>query len=326
MKIQKFREYYCADDLLNDFIENIKESSGDEKSEIMKKFEEEFGDKQPNSQDFAEFYHKLRSEGFDGIEIFQVLDDKLPNDEDEDDEDVDEYSGLDTYKRIEKKVLSDLKLDTSLVFTFGSGIAALYPIVGEMMQNMSLTNIVISKTSIVLLTIAAITIIFLEERKAKSSQQEELLTKNSKSMLEELRMMGIGDGIVKKVIKAIIGVKNIFTTIAKHLGASIGGIIDMFAYTAILIPIMNGVFYIIGKYDMGVDQVITNFFSLSVGVATRIAKHGLVELLDRLRRFISPDSKREIIDELETPVIQKFGDIHYGDTDTEHEGDLIKEQ
>ena len=321
MKIQRFSEYYKSDDLIEDFIQCLQEGSGGEKSEILKRFEQEFGDKQPNTQDFAEFYHKLRSEGFDGIEIFQVLDDKMPDDEEEYEED--EKS---TYKRIEKKVISDLKLDASLVLTFGSGIGALYPIVDEMMQNMSFTNIDISKTSIVLLTIAAITIIFLEEKKTKSGEQEDLLTKDSKSMLEELRMRGIGDGIVKKVIKAINGVKNIFSTIGKHLGASIGGVIDMFAYTSILIPIMNGVFYIIGKYDMGVDQVITNFFSLSVGVATRIAKHGLVELLDRLRRFISPDSKREIIDELETPVIQKFGDIHYGDTDTEHVGDLIKEQ
>jgi hypothetical protein len=63
-----------------------------------------------------------------------------------------------------------------------------------------------------------------------------------------------------------------------------------------------------------------------MGVATRIAKHGLVEILDRLRRFISPSSKREILDDLETPVIQKFGDFTHGDTESEQEGDLIKEQ
>jgi hypothetical protein len=325
MKIKRFGEYYNNDDLLNDFIQNLQESSGGEKSEIEKRFEDEFGDKTPTTQDFAEFYHKLRSEGFDGIEIFQILDDKLPDDSDYS-EDSDDLSKDSTYKRIEKKVLSDLKLDTSLVLTFGFGIGALYPIIDEMMQNMSVTNIDVSKTSVVLLTIAAITIIFLEEKKTKNTQQEETLIKDSKSLLEELRMRGIGDGIVKKVIKAINGVKNIFSTIAKHLGAAVGGVIDMFAYTAILIPIMNGIFYIIGKYDMGVDQVISNFFSLSTGVATRIAKHGLVELLDRLRKLISPSSKREIIDEIETPVIQKFGDIHYGDSESEQEGDLIKEQ
>ena len=322
MKIQRFGEYYNNDDLIEDFIQCLQEGSGGEKSEIFKRFENEFGDKQPTTQDFAEFYHKLRSEGFDGIEIFNILDDKVPSDEDDDDEEEE----LDTYKKIEKKVVSDLKLDMSLVLTFGSGIGALYPIVNQMMQNMSISSIDVSKTSAVLLTIASITIIYLEEKKTKNTQQEEILIRDSKSLLEELRMKGIGDGIVKKVIKAINGVKNIFSTIAKHLGAAVGGVIDMFAYTSILIPIMNGILFIIGKYDMCIDDVISNFFALSTGVATRIAKHGLVELLDRLRKLISPKSKREIIDELEIPVIQKFGDIHYGDTDSEQEGDLIKEQ
>jgi hypothetical protein len=315
MKIQRFGEYFDNESLLDDFIQSLTENSSDNKSEIEKRFLDEFDGKIPSKQDFAEFYHKLRSEGFDGIEILNVLDKNIPE----------ENESESDYKKIEKKVISDLKLDLKLVMTFGSGIGALYPIVSEMMQNMSM-SIDISKTSIVLLTIAAITIIYLEEKKFKSPEEEAQLTKDSKSMLEELRMMGIGDGIVKKVIKAISGLKNIFSTISKHLGAAVGGIIDMFAYTSILIPIMNGILYIIGKYDMGVDEVISNFFSLSVGVATRIAKHGLVEILDKLRKLISPDSKRKILSEIETPVIQKFGDITYGDGESDQEGELIKEQ
>jgi hypothetical protein len=104
----------------------------------------------------------------------------------------------------------------------------------------------------------------------------------------------------------------------------VGGVIDMFGYTAILIPIMNAILWIIGKYEMSVDAVIQNFFSLGVGIASRIAKHGLVELINKLRGVISNKTKEEIIDELETPVIQRFSDIR--DKDEEQEGDLIKEQ
>ena len=239
--------------------------------------------------------------------------------------DVDEYQKKSTYKSIENKVISDLKLDAKLVLTFGSGIGALYPVVSQMMQNMSI-SVDVSKQTVVLLTIAAITIIYLEERKFKTPEEEDVLTKDSKSMLEELRMQGIGDGIVKKVIKALNGIKNIFSVIGKHLGAAVGGIIDMFAYTAILIPVMNAILSVIGIHEMSVDDVISNFFSLSIGVATRIAKHGLVEILDKLRNFVSPSSKREILDDLETPVIQKFGDFTHGDAESEQEGDLIKEQ
>jgi hypothetical protein len=174
---------------------------------------------------------------------------------------------------------------------------------------MDISSLEITPESIVLLTIASVTITYLEEKKFKSDDEESILTKDSKSMLEELRMQGIGDGIVKKVIKALNGIKNIFSVIGKHLGAAVGGIIDMFAYTAILIPVMNAILSVIGIHEMSVDDVISNFFSLSIGVATRIAKHGLVEILDKLRNFVSPSSKREILDDLETPVIQKFGDF-----------------
>ena len=104
----------------------------------------------------------------------------------------------------------------------------------------------------------------------------------------------------------------------------IGGIIDMLGYTAILIPIMNSILWIIGKYEMSIDTVTQNFFSIGVGIASRIAKHGLVELIGKLKGLISDKTKGEIIDELETPIIQRFSDIR--DSDEEQSGDLIKEQ
>jgi len=262
-----------------------------------------------------EQYSKVESMIDDFLSSF----DKPVNESDNDD-------GISTYKKIEKKVLSDLRLDLKLVLTFGAGIGALYPVVGEMMQNLSLSVVDLSKETIVLLTIACVTIVYLEEKKPKSIEESDKLTKDSKSMLEELRMRGIGDGIVKKVIKSIESIKNIFGVIAKHVGSVVGGIIDMFGYTTILIPIMNAILYVIGKYDMSVDSVIQNFFSLGLGVASRIAKHGLVELISKLKGFISDKTGDEIIDELETPIIQKFGDINLGDDESEQEGDLIKEQ
>lgn len=328
-KITKFTEYSFTESLVDDFINSfgiIESNGGDERedseviSEIFKRYKEKFGDRKPNHQEFADFYHELRSDGIDGILIFDTLDDVI-SDEDDIEDGIEKST---PYKRIEKKVLSDLKLDTKLVFTFGAGIGALYPVVQNMMQNLSLSGVEMTKETTVLLTIACITIVFLEEKKYKTPEEEEKLTKDSKSMLEELRMRGIGDGIVKKVMKSIESIKNVFAVVAKHLGAMVGGVIDMFGYTAILIPIMNAILWIIGKYDMSVDAVIQNFFSLGAGIASRIAKHGLVELINKLRGFISNKTKEEIIDELETPVIQRFSDIK--DKDSEQEGDLIKEQ
>lgn len=317
--ITRFNDYFFTESMVDEFIKSfgINESSDDLETieNILSRYKDKFGDKKPTHQQFADFYHELRSEGIDGLLIFDTLEDLVSEDEDP--------LVVNTYDKIEKKVISDLKLDAKLILTFGAGIGALYPVVEKMMKNLSISGVDINKETSVLLTIACITIIYLEENKYKPGEEEKL-TKDSKSMLEELRMRGIGDGIVKKVMKSIESIKNVFSVVAKHLGAVVGGVIDMFAYTSILIPVMNAILWIIGKYDMSVDAVIQNFFSLGVGIASRIAKHGLVELINKLKGFISNKTGEEIIDELETPVIQRFSDIP--NNDPEQEGDLIKEQ
>lgn len=323
MKIKRFDNYSLLEGMIDDFIssfdgivkEDFQGTVDDEKSNIINKFKERFGSRKPSEQEFADFYHELRVAGIDGIKIFNVLGPYMSND--------DKFSDVSAYKRVEKKVLSDLKLDMKLILTFGSGIGALYPVIDVMMKNLNLSGVDINIETVVLLTIASLTIVFLEEKKFKSPDEESKLIKDSKSMLEELRMRGIGDGIVKKVIKSIQSIKNIFSIIGKHIGAVIGGVIDMFSYTSILIPIMNAILFIIGKYDMSIDNVIQNFFALGIGVSSRIAKHGLVELINKLKGKLN-FNKEKVIDEIETPVIQKFAT--FGDSEKQEDGDLIKEQ
>ena len=324
MQIKRYVEYSLDEGLVDDFISSvsgsINESSGtDIEQEIISRFKEKFGDKVPSNQEFADFYHELRNDGIGGIIIFDTLDPFLK----EPGEKPDTGSLVDSYKRIEKKVLSDLRLDSKLALTFGAGIGALYPVVSKMMSNLNLSGVELTLETVVLLTVASVTIVYLEEKKAKSQEEQDKLTKDSKSMLEELRMRGIGDGIVKKVIKAIQSIKNIFSIIGKHIGAVIGGVIDMFAYTSILIPIMNAILLIIGKYEMSVESVIQNFFALGMGVSTRIAKHGLIELINKLKGKLNIN-REKVIGEIETPVIQKFAT--FGDSEKKEDGDLIKEQ
>lgn len=243
---------------------------------------------------------------------------------------LDSFDGLikesdeSTLKKISKKVLSDLNLNVSLALTFGSGITACYPVVEKLMKNMGVESFILSQESICLLTITALTILYLEEKKSKSSTEEQQLTSDAKSMLEELKMNGIGNGIVKKVIKSLKSVKNIFDIIGKHIGAIVGGVIDMFAYTSLLIPIMNGLMAIIDKYELNLDTLPQNLLGLAAGVVTIIAKHGIVEVLKRIKDKFKI-SKQEVLDDLDTPVIQKFAS--FGDAEKEEQpGDLIKEQ
>lgn len=223
-----------------------------------------------------------------------------------------------------KKILSDLKLNTNLVLTFGTGISACYPVVEKLMKNMRIESFNLNRESIILLTICSFTIIYLEERKFKDSEEESKLTKDSKSMLEELKLKGIGNGIVKKVIKSIQSIKNIFSLIGKHIGAVIGGIVDMFSYTSLLLPIMNGILAVINKYDLTIETLPQNFIGLTAGVSTIITKHGIIEILNKLKDKF-PINNKKVIDEIEVPVIHKFST--FGDADKDKQsGNLIKEQ
>jgi hypothetical protein len=236
---------------------------------------------------------------------------------------VKESDGGTSYQKVAKKVISDLKLNVSLVATFGAGIGALYPVVQGLMENMNLDSFILTPESIVLLTLSSVTIAYLQEKKFKSAEEEDQLTKDSKSMLEELKMKGFGNGIVKKLIKSLESVKNIFLVIGKHIGAVIGSIVDMFAYTSLLIPLLNGVMTIIHKYDLNLETLPQNFLGLAVGVGTIIAKHGIVEIINRIKNKF-PINPKEVLDDIETPAIQRFAT--FGDSEEKQDGDLIKEQ
>ena len=86
----------------------------------------------------------------------------------------------------------------------------------------------------------------------------------------------------------------------------------MFAYTSLLIPIMNGVMAVIHKYDLTIDTLPQNFLGLAAGIITLIAKHGIIEIIRRIKDKFNID-KEEVLNDLDVPVIQKFAT--FGDAD-----------
>ena len=216
------------------------------------------------------------------------------------------------YKQIAKKILNDLHLSINSTGIYGAGVALFYPIVSKLIQNTRIENIG-SPENIVLATICAASILYLEDKKYRDKKEQYKIEKDSKSMLEELKLKGIGNGIIKKIVKAFLAIKNIFTTITRQIGPTISGFIDMFAYVSLLVPIMNGIFYIIGKYDLNLDTIVQNFMGLAIGVGTIIAKHGIIDIVKRLKGKFKKINKKKLIDTIQTPVVQKFGSKIVGD-------------
>lgn len=220
--------------------------------------------------------------------------------------------------KIVKKIVNDLKLNFNLIGIFGAGIGAFYPIVNSLLSNMSIE---ITDEVIVLSTICALTIIYLEY--CKSSEEREKVTSDSKTLLEELKLRGVGNGVIKKLIAAFESIKNIFSIISKSAGKVISGFVDMFSYTSILVPVMNAIYATIDKYDMNLENIVANFTGLAVGVATVSGKHIMTEIIDKIKSKV-PVKKDKIIDEIETPKIQKFGDKTFGN-EKDNQTEIIKE-
>lgn len=228
------------------------------------------------------------------------------------------------FKKIQNKVVSDLRLNFRFIGTFGVGIGSFYPIVESLMKNLG-QNIELTPEVVVLSSICALTIIYLEEKKFRDEQEEQDLIDGSKSILEELKMRGVGNGIIKKLVKAYKSISSIFNIIARRTGAVINGFIDMFAYTSLLIPIMNGILFVINKYELNIDTLIQNFIGLSIGVGTIIAKHGISLIISKIKDKFKIN-KEEVIDDIDTSGdIKKFGDTISSDDEGEYT-ELIKEQ
>lgn len=219
------------------------------------------------------------------------------------------------HKPLMTDILSDLKINTKLVMTFGGGIGSFLPIIENLLTNMKLEADI---RTILLLSICAFTIIYIEEKKYKTAAEGDLLIKDSKSMLEELRLHGIGNGIVKKLVQVLKSIVGIFNLIGKHVGYIIETFIDMFAYAALLIPIMNGLSFVVGKYDLTIDSFIVNISGLALGIGSIIAKRGVMAIVNKLK--LKDSVKKEIVDEVDTSVVQTFTDFNPED------GEMINEE
>lgn len=74
--LKKFNENMYSDDMRQEQDNDPnwgKPKDGKGKDYIITKFKQRFAGKKPDAQEFAELYHDLRTEGVDGILIFDTL-------------------------------------------------------------------------------------------------------------------------------------------------------------------------------------------------------------------------------------------------------------
>lgn len=233
----------------------------------------------------------------------------------------------DDYDGVVKKIIDDLKLNGSLVLTLGVGLKAMFPVVNELVTNMRL-KIDLNTETVVLMTIAAVTIAYLEE--IKESKEKRKYEKDAKSLLEELKLRGVGNNIIKKLVACIKSMGNIVKIIFKNRRHSINGFFDMFGYAAIAVPVINAILFMINKYDMNIETLPGNFLSLGLGITSLVAKHGLNYIIDKLKdKFkLNKSLINKGVNDIDDPMLKKYPHPEYIDVDYDNIEDekLIKEQ
>jgi len=220
-------------------------------------------------------------------------------------------------KKMVGEISTDLKINSKFVATFGLSIDGLYPIVQSLMENMKLSSVDLTPRVITMLVLASLSVIVLEEKSKKfkpSPEDEDEIRTGAKSLLTELKLSGVGNGIVKKLVEAIKSIKNIASIIFKNIPKAVESMVDMFAYTSLMIPILNGIKYIVGEYDLTIDTLIQNLAGIGMGIFTIIAKSGVKEVLRRLgfSKKQEDDIIKDMKDDVEVEVDEEIPNIEDG--------------
>jgi hypothetical protein len=197
-----------------------------------------------------------------------------------------------------KNLSRDLKFNISLVFTFGTGIKAMIPIVDNLIKN---GNFKIEPTleNIVLLTLTSLSICYLENSKNSKVSKPEV-----KSMLEELKMRGIGNGIVKIFVKVLNSIGSFVKNIFKNTGYAISGLFEMLGYTSLMLPFMNAISYVVGKYDLNPESLVGNLLSIGLSLGAFSGKNIINTIVKKLKDKI----EISVSGDLEKPVSVKSYD------------------
>jgi len=254
---------------------------------------------------------------------------------------------------IGKKLSRDLKFNFGLITSFGTGINAMYPIVDSLIRNGNL-KVELTPETVILVCITALSITYLEEVKNRSGEEKivchdcdgtgsiddegdtdcktcvgkgyiesEVTKKDAQTMLEELKMRGIGNGIIRKFVSVFQSMGNFLKILFRGTPYVVTGLIDMFSYTALLIPTMNAIYALIGKYDLNLDTIIANLLSIGVGLGTIVAKQGVTWLINKLRKSLH---LKGIGKDIDVPtVVRPYDIIDDGENDLD-QSKLIKEQ
>lgn len=185
------------------------------------------------------------------------------------------------WTQIVKNIKKDLNFNLFLVAKFGMGITSFMPIIKHIITNKNI-DYDFSPVDIAMLTICAMAILVDDNQDAIKKLKEKLKEKNILNFLDD-------------VIKAVKSIKRIIATILVRIGriaSSEAGLLDLFAYTSFLVPILNIMNKLVIEHGVDIDLLIqignsvepNMAIAAGMGFATLAVKTFLNKLLEKVSK------------------------------------------
>jgi len=199
--------------------------------------------------------------------------------------------------KTQRLVTKDLGINLYCVATFGTSIAALYPFFESIVKNTEMYKL--SDQDIVLLSICAVSILFKESKD------------NINKMMTLIKEKGLTE-LLDKFISTLKNFTKLFETIATTFGKTIKGMMDMIAYTTLLVPLSVAIIDVINLYKLDFntfDKIMTNpvgaLVSTGIGVLTISLKQIISVIVKKINRLLKSKKTPEI-----PSVVQSFESVN----------------
>jgi len=154
----------------------------------------------------------------------------------------------------------------------------------EHLLNNSNFNIEITPTIIPLVTLSTLCITYIEENKNKMSADDyNLLKIESKSILEENKLTGVGNGVIKELVSAFKSIGGLMNTINKKRNKKGNGFFTIIDDIKCGQSILNTIDYLVKKYKMNSTDLVNKIKSISGNMSSKDIKNNLNYFLSQIK-------------------------------------------
>lgn len=206
-------------------------------------------------------------------------------------------------------IVNKLGLNIGLIDEIGNYSLSLQPLIEQLVINSKL-NIELSSSVISIMALTTTCVFYLDEYKSKKIPMLETyldadaFRDDIRFLLEELKLAGVGNGIVKKITECLNAISKIIELLFDG-----SGLFDM-QNKLQFNKVCNSIHTMICDHSMNMNVLIENFTIVNDNISSAIAKNGMSDIMTKLN--IKMDQSKEdssIVVDIDSMVDPSIGDV-----------------